>query len=339
VIVYDGGGGAAGRMIVARLSGSGTYRAVLADTTGSPDLARRHVFARGRSAALYLPPGFLVAATDTATLFYDSGRLSAQSARTDLELLLRGLAARRQAAALADSTDDGHFRPAVFDSLWQHPRLRLATRSLGRTAGLPLTLRNGRQHVGPAYTLMFVLMLALMGVRDLVAERRRGTLRRLRLSGARAGALAVGLFAGPFTVGLGQFALLLTANHWLLGIDYGDAPGLLALTAVLFAALSAALALWLGTLCRTPEQAAGIGTTVSLLAAALGGLWWPLEITPVFMQRLGLWLPTGQAITIFHDMIGRGYGLAQETGHLGALAGMALLCLLLAARRFPRLVV
>ena len=47
------------------------------------------------------------------------------------------------------------------------------------------------------------------------------------------------------------------------------------------------------------------------MLAALGGLWWPLEIVPAFMQELGRALPTGQIITVFHDMIGRGHGLAE----------------------------
>ena len=338
VLVGDAGGGAAAAAVRERLPANDRYRVAVVDTPFTRAAARRAVFARGRPAALWLPAGYPDAAPgDTAVLFWDSERLSAQAARTDLERVLRGLAARRLAAALADSSRDGRFRPGRFDSLWAHPRLRLRAEALGRTAGLPFTLRNGRQHVGPAYTLMFVLMLALMGARDRVAQRRLGTFRRLRLGGASAFTLAAGLFAGPFLVGLLQFAFLLAANHWLLGIDYGAAPGLLAVTALLFTAVSAALALWLAAVSRTPEQAAALGTVVSLLTAALGGLWWPLEITPVWMQKLGLWLPTGRAVTIFHDMIGRGDGLAQASGHVVVLAAWAVVALLMAARTVHRL--
>jgi len=337
VPILSGGDAAAARDVLALLPANARYRPVAVDTVAGRAAARAAVFSGRAPAALFLPGDLRTARGDTAILYYDSDLLSAQAARTDIERVLQGWSARRLAVALAADSPDGRFHPALFDSLWERPRVRLVARPLGRTASLPLSIRNGRQHVGPAYTLMFVLMMALMGVPDLVTARRQGTLRRLRLSAAPAWSLATGLFAGPFAVGLAQFAVLLLLNALLLGIDYGESPGLLVLVAVLFTAVASSLALWLATLCRTAEQASGIGLTVSLLAAALGGLWWPLEITPVFMQRVGLLLPTGQAITIFHDMIGRGYGVSQDAGHLLVLAATALVLLLLAARRFRRL--
>ncbi len=95
---------------------------------------------------------------------------------------------------------------------------------------------------------------------------------------------------------------------------------------VLFAGVSAAAGLLLGTLAGSGGQADGLGMVLGMGLPALGGLWWPLEITPAFMQQLGRTLPTGQAITVFHDLIGRGEGLAEVAPMLmgpGGLAGGA----------------
>jgi ABC-2 type transport system permease protein len=69
---------------------------------------------------------------------------------------------------------------------------------------------------------------------------------------------------------------------------------------------------------------------------AIGGLWWPLEIVPPFMQAIGHALPTGQAITVFHGMIGRGWGVGQSLPMLGGLLVWFAVTLTLATRRLRR---
>ena len=92
----------------------------------------------------------------------------------------------------------------------------------------------------------------------------------------------------------------------------------------------------LGTLARTGAQADGLGVAVTLVLAALGGLWWPLEIVPPFMQTVGEVLPTGQAITVIHDLIGRGWGLAESLPLLVGLAAWCVALITLAAVRLRR---
>lgn len=54
----------------------------------------------------------------------------------------------------------------------------------------------------------------------------------------------------------------------------------------------------LAALARTEPQTSGIGVLATLILAALGGAWWPIEITPEWMQALpwpsppaGPWTP------------------------------------------------
>lgn len=340
--VFDGSRGPAARGLIEALGGHEAFRVVVADSAGSWETARALVDAGSRTAALHIPAAFdadlAAGRTAALSLAYDPDRASAQTARTVLEeavLRLEFLAAGRRVAP--------GFDEARFDALWRDPRITLEVRTLGRLGGEPQPsalagFSSGFQHTGPSYTLMFVLMFMLMSVRDVVTERRQGTLRRLRLAAASPWLLAVGLFLGPVAVGLVQAAVLLGLNLLLPGMDYGDSPGALVLTMVLFTAVSSALALCIATFCRTPGQADGLGMTASMLMAALGGLWWPLEVVPGFMQKIALALPTGQAVTVFHNMIGRGWGLAGNAGHLAALAAMLAALLALAAARFRRLV-
>ena len=54
------------------------------------------------------------------------------------------------------------------------------------------------------------------------------------------------------------------------------------------------------------------------------------------MQTLGRTLPTGQAITVFHEMIGRGWGVAQCAPMLWGLFFWLVVLLGLAVFRFRR---
>lgn len=335
-------GGEEAEELAARLEGSEFFRVVLSDTLMSEAQARTLVQDRRRSAVIVVDPAYAesLAAGEPAglALFYDSDRASAQAARTALEREVMRLVSR-EAGRRAGGAG---FSDARFDSLWAEPRFRLEAETLGRLEEEPASalagLGSGFQHTGPAYTLMFVMMMMLMSLRDVVLERMNGTLKRLRLAAASPGVLAVGLFLGPLATGLIQFSVLLGLNALLPGMDYGDSPLTLIVTAVLYTAVCSALTLLLATFCRTPGQGDGIGMTGGMLMAALGGLWWPLEVVPSFMRDIGLILPTGRAITVFHNMIGRGWGLAQNAEHLLWLAATLALMLVLARARFHRLV-
>lgn len=276
-------------------------------------------------------------------LLHDSERNSAQQVRKSLAKAVAAAASRAAARSLV-AADPAHpaddeavrFDEAHFDTLIAHPRIRLEATSLGRSREENLALTDARQHSGPAYTLMFTLMFLVMSAKDLVDERRLRTLDRLRVSHATVGELTAGFFLGNFVVGAGQFGLLLLLNNLLFGIDYGDSPATLVALGVLFPAFCAGIALLIGCLARTPGQADGLGMAVGMSLPALGGLWWPLEIVPGFMQTLGRLLPSGQAITVFHDLIGRGYGLAETAPQLIGLAVWATVTLLASIWAFRR---
>ncbi|HPF35031.1 MAG TPA: ABC transporter permease [Candidatus Krumholzibacteria bacterium] len=335
-------GGSEARELAARLEGSEFFRVEMSDTLMTEDQARTLVQDRRRSAVLVVDPAYAdsLAAGRPAglALFYDGDRASAQSARTAVEREVMRLVSREGGRKAGGDS----FSDARFDSLWTEPRFRLEAETLGRLEDQPASalsgLSNGFQHTGPSYALMFVMMMMFMSLRDVVNERLNGTLKRLRLAAASPGVLAVGMFLGPLATGLIQFAVLLGLNALLPGMDYGDSPLCLAVTVVLYTAVCSAFALLLATFCRTPGQGDGFGMTGAMLMAALGGLWWPLEIVPSFMRDLGLLMPTGRGITIFHNMIGRGWGLAQNADHLLWLAGTLVLLLVLARARFHRLV-
>ena len=55
------------------------------------------------------------------------------------------------------------------------------------------------------------------------------------------------------------------------------------------------------------------------ILAALGGCWWPIEITPAWMQKLALALPTGWAMSALHKLVSFGDAPASVLPHVTAM--------------------
>ena len=47
----------------------------------------------------------------------------------------------------------------------------------------------------------------------------------------------------------------------------------------------------------------GLGVLAANVLAALGGCWWPIEVTPPWMQGLQNFLPTGWTMDALHKLI------------------------------------
>lgn len=106
---------------------------------------------------------------------------------------------------------------------------------------------------------------------------------------------------------------------WLLPIfnmDWGPNVPMVLLVLVVYAGLVALLGILLGSLARTEGQAIGIGVLSANVLAALGGCWWPIEITPEWMQRLAMLLPTGWAMDALHKLVNFGEPASSVLPHL-----------------------
>jgi len=334
------------RSMVDRLALAEDFQVDARDTTSTADRARFLMEGRYVSGVILVPAGYADSLqTDRPAqldLFYDGERTSSQRVRRSVDEAYARLAVRAAAVKLVDASRAGEpgyaatFNDSLYHQFMDEPRVRLESSVRGRSSIGDLVLTDSREHSAPSYTLMFILMFMLMSAKDLVQERRNRTLDRLRLTKASTTDLMLGFFLASFVLGLVQGGLLLTINGLWIGIDYGDSPVSLLLVMTLFAAVAAAAGLLLGTLAGSGGQADGLGTVFGLGLPALGGLWWPLEVTPDFMQNLGRMLPTGQAITVFHDLIGRGYGLADVAPMLLGLSAWLVVLIMLATVSFRR---
>ena len=184
---------------------------------------------------------------------------------------------------------------------------------------------TGPSQSSPGMVVMFGMTTMLGVAIVLVQERRLGTLRRLLTTPASKVSILLGKFAGTFLLGLLQTSILILFGWAVFDVPWGQEP--LALTAVVFAFSLAIVSMGLlfATLVRTEEQAGSVMTGAAMAMAALGGAWWPMAITPKFMQTLGHLFPSAWAMEAFQDIILRGATLNDVLPQVGVLLGYATL--------------
>jgi ABC-type Na+ efflux pump permease subunit len=226
--------------------------------------------------------------------------------------------------------------PAVtqgeLDSIAAAPRnVKIDVSSAGRRKQVP----TGFSQAIPGTMVMFTLMVLLTsGAVLLVVERRQGLLRRLAATPISRGALVLGKWGGRMMLASVQVGFAMIVGTVLFRMDWGPSLPIVIVLLVVYAGFTAALGILLGAVARTESQAIGIGVLSANLLAALGGCWWPIEVTPSWMQHLALFLPTGVAMDALHKLVNFQLPPGVVLPHVVALAALGVAAGWVAARVF-----
>jgi linearmycin/streptolysin S transport system permease protein len=218
-------------------------------------------------------------------------------------------------------------RTAYFDAGLKRARQLLeeppARTELGQSPQASVQIATGFEQSSPGQLVTWTLITLLGASEVFVNERLGGTLRRLLATPTRKSTILLGKIAARLGMGLFQMILLIGFGALALGVNWGRSWGALALIAAAFALASVALGTLLGALVRSRSQASGLTTMFSMLLAALGGAWWPLEVTPPAYQAVVKVLPTTWAMIGFNDVILRGLGMTGILPEAGILIAFA----------------
>jgi ABC-type Na+ efflux pump permease subunit len=207
--------------------------------------------------------------------------------------------------------------PASFAAIAAMPRnLTLSVTPAGRRVQPPI----GFAQAVPGTMVMFTMLVLLTsGAVTLVVEREQGLLRRLASAPMSPGAIVLGKWTGRVLLGLVQIAFAMLAGSVLFKMQWGPSLPMIALVLAGWAAFTAGLAVVLANVTRTAAQTAGLGVFATQILAALGGCWWPIEVTPAWMQKLSLALPTGWAMDAMHKLISFGDPASAAIPHVAAM--------------------
>lgn len=346
VLVVDEDSSDLSAALIASLEASETIRPLIA--TSAADATSR--FDDGEAqAALTIPTGYgqsLLAGQQTALSLRTSPDDTSVLAIQQALQAAAGRASQTITAALSTVTAAEQIRPfaneadrqayfqeslALAEQLAQDPPARL---EVTQGAAVAPAGPTGMQQASSGQLVTWVLITLIGAAEVLVGERLGGTLRRLLVTPTTKATIMLGKITGRLAMGLVQMTLLIGIGALVFKVYWGRSPAALALIAFTFALTAVAFGVLLGALARTRGQVSGLTILSGLLMSALGGAWWPLEITPPSYQAAVKVLPTTWAMIGFNDVIVRGQGVAAVLPEAGVLLLFAALFFAIGLWRF-----
>ncbi len=192
---------------------------------------------------------------------------------------------------------------------------------------------GGSNQTAPGMTLMFALLFGAQTGLSFQRERTLGTLTRLFSAPTSSFAIVVGKLLGNTLLLILQLAAMVLFSGLVLGVNWGNIPALVlpclafALSAASFGAMAAAIT-------STGAQLTALTVLAVNVLSALGGLWWPLDLTPVWMQQIAKFLPTYWGMQALQDVILRGSGILNVLPNTLILLGFTLIFATIGSRAF-----
>lgn len=219
--------------------------------------------------------------------------------------------------------------------MWSSNRIQVSFQLSGEPESVNLSesLQQGLGQSVPGMGTMFVLMTVFGGMAALIVEKDQGTLQRLGVMPIARSTLLAGKILARFTLGLIQFLVVFVVGA-VLGMRFGRDPLALLLIVIAYTLSVTALSFALGARLKNAAQANGLSLLLTLTLAPLGGAWWPLEISPRFMQIIGHASPVAWAMEAFTKLTYQGGTLGDIWLQLVVLVAFALAAFALAIPRF-----
>lgn len=103
--------------------------------------------------------------------------------------------------------------------------------------------------------------------------------------------------------------------------------------AIVYTLSVTALSFAIGPGLKNPAQASGLTLLLTLTLAPLGGAWWPMDVSPRFMQIVGNVSPVAWAMDGFTALTYEGAHLVDVWVPLAVLLGMAVVAFVIAIPR------
>lgn len=282
----------------------------------------------------------LVADTNSA-----QGQSIYQSLRTPVTQLMSSLEIARLSAETVDKPNDASELTETFASAskaWSESdsallvKVELAVKDnfLGDWYG-----DNPYNQASPGILVQFAIMSLVTSGQILVQERKSRTLQRMMSTSMRSWEIIAGHTLAMFGVVFLQIALLVIFGQLAVSVDYMNAPLGTLLLSVALSLWVAAMGLLIGTIVKDDSQVVLFALMAMFILSALGGTWFPLEVSSGAFAVIGKLTPSAWAMNGYQNILIRGLGLESVWMPTLMLLAYALGFFVLAVWRFRKMAV
>jgi len=245
-------------------------------------------------------------------------------------------AASSQAAFASQSARQAYLEDTLVRTVqaWKEPPLAVAVERAGATQ--KETVRPGSRFLqsSPGMIVQFTINGMIMAATGIVLERKTRTLQRLLTTSVTRVQIVLGKLLGMVILVFAQQLLLIFIGQFALGVGYLRQPLAILLVVSALAIWVGALGLLIGAVSKGEEQVIMWTLMAMFILTAMGGAWFPLEVTGKVFSTIGHLLPSAWAMDGFQNIVLRGLGLPSVLLPTIIMLGYAALFFGLAVWRF-----
>lgn len=193
---------------------------------------------------------------------------------------------------------------------------------------------NGITQVVPGYMIMFSFFIIMTMVTRFTTERDSGMVSRLQGTSISSWQYLLGMWLPNVLMVLLQCLVLLLFGHFVYGLVFGNF--LLVLLIVLSLSIcGASIGIAVSMIVQSDQAAKGITQLFTLGGSMLGGLWFPFDMLPSYVQIIGRITPQYWAQHGLQEVMAHGAKLSDIWPSFAVLLSIGLLGLLLAKISYP----
>jgi ABC-2 type transport system permease protein len=320
---------------------------------GEADKAADSVRDGNLAGAVIVPPGFgervLADEGPRLTVIVDQNTPSGQTASSAIQAAANRLLGAVETARLSaetleaqegfksEATRQDYLNEALSlaSEAWLQPPLTVSVEQSGAQVeeGEELSA-NVYTQSSPGMIVQFVVFGLNTSAMVLVLERKSKTLQRLLTTPITRTQVIAGHVLAMFIVVLLQQVLYVAFGQLAFGVDYMREPLAILLVMVALALWVASLGLLIGAASKGEEQVMMWALIAMFVFSAMGGAWFPLDVTGKAFATIGHLMPTAWAMDGFQNIVLRGLGLSSVLLPAGILLAYAVAFFGLAVWRF-----
>ncbi|MGM0901950.1 MAG: ABC transporter permease [Bacillota bacterium] len=173
------------------------------------------------------------------------------------------------------------------------------------------------------FTIMFMMFGISGAASTILDERKGGTWQRLLTTPATKGQLIVGYLLSYFLLGWIQMFVLMVAMSTLFGAVWGNIAYFIPFASIVILTI-VGFGLMMAGLVKTSQQAGALSAVLIVSSCMLGGVYWPLEIVPEFMQQIAKAVPQSWMMSGLREIISGSLHTSSLVKAVGVLLGFSL---------------